>query len=519
MARRARTSLADRHAANPADVAAACAQADRANRQPRSLALRASHDVAQTTADNSDHWSAADSLGPRSSLDPSVRRTIRERVRYELIENNAIGLGVLLTLVNDTIGTGPRLQMAGADEAANERVETLWHEWFDAVGGTEHLRTLRKAKAVDGEAFANLATVDRGLPVQLDLVPFECDLVSTPWGQASLLDPSLDDGIRYDRRGLPIAYYRAKQHPGDFGWSNDYDVLPADQVLHLFRADRPGQRRGRSEFATGLRTIAELRRYSLAVVAAAETAADLAAVATTSSASQVDPAEVDALDAIPIRRRSILTLPRGWQMNQFQPQQPTTTYDMFRREAINEFARCVNMPFNVAACNSSSYNYASGRLDHQVYYRSIRYEQDYFETACLDRLFAAWLREAALIQNYLPPAIAAAAKRGARLPHGWYWRSLGEHVDPSKEAEAQKTRLQNGTSTLRDEWARAGADWRDKLLQRAAEIQFCRDHGIPLPGEALQTIDPGTGNGKSSAQDAAAKEEAVDDADAEPADV
>jgi hypothetical protein len=29
-------------------------------------------------------------------------------------------------------------------------------------------------------------------------------------------------------------------------------------------------------------------------------------------------------------------------------------------------------PFNVAAGNSSGYNYASGRLDHQTYFKAIR---------------------------------------------------------------------------------------------------------------------------------------------------
>jgi hypothetical protein len=37
------------------------------------------------------------------------------------------------------------------------------------------------------------------------------------------------------------------------------------------------------------------------------------------------------------------------------------------------------MPFNVAAGNSSGYNYASGRLDHQTYFKAIRVEQAQLE--------------------------------------------------------------------------------------------------------------------------------------------
>ncbi len=64
------------------------------------------------------------------------------------------------------------------------------------------------------------------------------------------------------------------------------------------------------------------------------------------------------------------------------------------------------MPFNVAAGNSSGYNYASGRLDHQTYYKAIRVEQSHLERVILDRILAAWLDEAALIPGLLPDGSA-----------------------------------------------------------------------------------------------------------------
>ncbi len=41
---------------------------------------------------------------------------------------------------------------------------------------------------------------------------------------------------------------------------------------------------------------------------------------------------------------------------QMQRRATTTTYAEFKREILNEIARCLNMPFNVAAGNSSGYN-------------------------------------------------------------------------------------------------------------------------------------------------------------------
>ena len=69
------------------------------------------------------------------------------------------------------------------------------------------------------------------------------------------------------------------------------------------------------------------------------------------------------------------TLPDGWKLGQIKAEQPGTSYAEFKREILNEIARCLNMPYNIAAGDSSDYNYASGRLDHQTYYRAIRIEQ------------------------------------------------------------------------------------------------------------------------------------------------
>ena len=51
----------------------------------------------------------------------------------------------------------------------------------------------------------------------------------------------------------------------------------------------------------------------------------------------------------------------------------------------------------------ASYNYASGRLDHQTYFKSIRIDQSRIETIVLDRILAAWFDEAVLVDGLLPP--------------------------------------------------------------------------------------------------------------------
>ncbi len=66
---------------------------------------------------------------------------------------------------------------------------------------------------------------------------------------------------------------------------------------------------------------------------------------------------------------------------------------------INEIARCLNMPFNIAAGNSSGYNYSWGRLDHHAFFKGIRIDLAYLADVVLDRILKAWIDEAVLIRD------------------------------------------------------------------------------------------------------------------------
>jgi len=375
--------------------------------------LRAKFDSAQTNADNRRHWASADYLSADAAANPEVRRILRSRARYEV------------------------------------------------------------ARAQDGEAFAVLFSND-GLasPVRLDLKLVEADQVATPSAKIKQ-DPNAVDGIVYDEAGNPKEYHVLKAHPGGGAASAalDFDRVPADSVVHWFRADRPGQRRGLPDILPALPLFAQLRRYTLAVIAAAESAANIAVLMKTNAPAGGEAAEVEPMTEMEFAPNMAVFTPEGWEPSQIRAEQPATTYDMFKREILNEIARCLNMPYNVAAGNSSGYNYASGRLDHQTYFKSIRVEQAHLGQTVLDRVLDAWLAEAVLLTDFR-------FLRGvARLPHQWFWDGT-EHVDPAKEASAQEKRLKNNTTTLADEYAKQGKDWEVQLRQRAKEKQLMAELGL-----------------------------------------
>ena len=443
---------------------------------PRRVVVRAKYDAAAKTPANAKHWAGADGYSPVAALPDAVRKTLRERCRYE-VANNSYAKGIVLTLANDLVGTGARLQLGIGEREVSSRVEAAWDAWSNEVRLADKMRLLRTGRAESGEVFAVLARNEalKG-PIKLDLRLVESEQVPQ---------------IEYDGFGNPRRYFLLNEHPGNTGQAASTGAaamaaleshgrwIDAASVIHYYRAERPGQVRGIPDIVPALYLFGQLRRYTMAVIECAETAANYAGVLYTDSPANGESDEVDPMDTIEVERNSFITMPAGWKMGQLKAEQPTTTYEMFKNEILNEVARCLNMPFNVAAGNSSKYNYASGRLDHQVYHKSLRIEQQIMADTVLDRVFGAWISEAILVSSLIPAQL-----RSADWPHEWMWDGH-EHVDPLKEANAQAKRLENGTTTLATEYAKQGKDWETELRQRARELALMQELGLSVsPGAA-----------------------------------
>lgn len=452
---------------------------------PKQRAVKARFDAAQTTTDNHRHWAAADHLSADMEASPEVRRTLRQRSRYE-VSNNSYAKGLVQMLANDTIGTGPKLQMLSGNEKFNDEVESAFIKWADAVHLPAKLRTMRMARCQDGEAFAVLVTNPKVRhEVKLDLMLVEADRISGDlrW----LEDDKSVDGIEFDQWGNPVSYRVLKYHPGDIRYMPGDEAVrvPADYMIHIYRQDRPGLHRGVPELTAALPLFAQLRRYNLAVLSAAEAAADFAAILYTDAPPNGESDEVEPMDSIPLERNMMLTVPAGWKMGQLDPKQPAANHSEFVKIILSEIARCAVTTYGTLAGDFSGHNYASGRLDNQIYHKSILVDRSFWESEVLNRIFEVWFREYLLttMQPFMPER------------HTWFWDGF-PHVDPGKEASAQEKRLANHTTTLAAECAKDGRDYMSVLHQRAKELKLMKQLGIPIDGEepAKTVTEPDDGS-------------------------
>ena len=190
----------------------------------------------------------------------------------------------------------------------------------------------------------------------------------------------------------------------------------------------------------------------------------------------------------PTRRRMLTALPFGWKLSQLKAEQPVMHYKDYHDSIIREIARCLNVPFNVAAGDSSEHNYASGRLDHQTYFRSIDIERSEIEAYCLEKVFTSWLRE------YL--GVTSGIRQDdielTSYKHQWHW-DPHPHADPEKAAKADEILWNLGLFTDSDYLGRQGKDPEQHYEALAMQNAKRQPLNMPMPGIHKQEIDSGDG--------------------------
>jgi lambda family phage portal protein len=459
--------------------------------------IRARYEVAMDSIENQNYWADVDWQSAASANRKGIRRKAVPRSRYVVQENSSLAKGMALKKTKDVVGSGPMLQMnieklrtrLGKERAkvVNRIIENGFNSWAKAIDLPEKVRTLYMAYIVDGEGFFERSNWDNSPhPVQLDLMLHETEIISTPHPR---LGPFKVDGIDLDPQGHPLRYWVMLNYEHS---DNTYLIseteartVDADDMIHLFRVDRPNQHRGMPHLTPALQLFAQREKFLKATVVAAETAANHAGVLQTDSAAFDDggasfDADVGEGDIFDVDRGMLTAVPYGWKLAQLRAEHPATTFEMFEKALTAEVARCILMPFNRAAGNSSGFTFASGKLDRDDYLETVEVEQHSFGIKVMDKIFDWWLTEAAMV-GMVP--IEAREFKAFSLPHTWNWQAKRE-TDPAKQAQADKTHFEMGVMTDEDWWLRHGKDPDEQREAQKRMMEHREAIGMPLPGRA-----------------------------------
>lgn len=428
--------------------------------------VRAGHDLAKWTHENKRHWTDADAMSGRTAYPRADRKLARERSRHETANNSWLA-GMIRTARNHIVGTGPRLQVLTVDSALNARIERAWKRWANAIGLTEKLGIAVETYWRDGEWFCMRANNSRLYPISLDIRAYEADQVSQPYW--SMLDPSIEDGKRIDNLGNAIEYWIYDHHPGDIG-IGVLDPLagqwyPADDVIHLYRADRPGQLRGFPRCAPAIDWLAHMRRFSKATLSTAEQIALNFGMFCKTTSSQIVQKRLSA-DFMPVEveRGALNFIPEGWEPSSLASAHPAQSNAEFQRTELTYFARCCNMPYSLAAGTSRDSNFASAKMDiKNTWEPEVWSEQEKLSRDVLAPIFRWFLEEAVFA-----PGILDGAPTIDEIDYQFFWPPLPQS-DEMDQANAAARRMETGQSTLPMEYMRQGED-AEAALQTGAKF-------------------------------------------------
>jgi len=452
---------------------------------------------------------AGETSGPNQNFRPRTRSAdaeIKRGIKFivarcrDQAQNNPSIRGAIRRITNNVIRRGikPQFQFRDArgkmDSATNiawERLFARWARYSDLTGKLSYWRQQRLGLSQmwsDGEFFIH-RSFDTSIP---GVVPLRLELI-----ERDHLDLTVDgiqangnlarQGKEFNERGQCVAYHLYRNHPGDYqaGIAGQRSVrYEAADIIDVYDRERISQTMGVSWLVAVVMesfNLEEFRDY-VKIAAKLETAfalfiksmgpdlghpgIGLQQVPGQAGASEWPTTWQDMPDYIEPGR--IQSLPFGTEIVSPGRSTPGTQYEPFVKESRRTQSAGLGMSYEAYANDHSDASYSStrsGSLEERLSYGGM---QLFINEEMNDRV-CAWFVEAAWMAGLNPqpmpdfrfnpwPYLEAVSQQDP----GWTW------VDPLKDGQASKLKVENVLSTRRREAAAQGADF-DELLEESME--------------------------------------------------
>jgi len=436
----------------------------------------------------------------------SAGHRLRERAR-DLVRNNPYGSKAVEVFVGNAIGTGIIPQARTNSERLNKQIMAAWEEWeqhCDAEGDLDFygLQAIA-ARAIfeSGECFIRFRDrpYSQDFPIPFQLQVLEADFLDTSKNMPAGSGNYINQGVEFDKYNRRVAYWMWPQHPGEnaIGAMRLTSVrVPADQIIHLFRKQRPGQFRGATAFAPSILRMRDLDGYDDAELWRKKIEACFAAFVTQVSGADGPIVGNVVKKAASAGSSSSSTEPE--KLEQFRPGMieylqpgedirfgnPTSdgNYESYERVQLHAIAAGLGITYEQLTGDLSQVNYSSlraGLLEFRRLVEMLRW-QVFVPKLCIP----VWRRF--IERAYVAGAIS-------KIDYGASWTPQKfEMVDPLKDAQADTLMIRNGTLTLKEAIARQGFDPDKQIEEIAATNQLLDDKGIILDCDPRYTAKSGT---------------------------
>ncbi len=423
-------------------------------------------------------------------------KTLRARSR-ELERNNDYARRYFKAIENNVLGsTGISLQMksrdfsGNLDQEANKKIEESFRDWGNKYnccvdGCTTWIdvqRLILRSMARDGSVLIRFV---RGYK---NNHKFALQIIEADHVDHDLNDKTENGQIRFgietDKFGKPIAYHILQRHPGENiinGYAaNKRERVPAQEIIHLYLKDRPGQTQGVPWLASAIMGLKMLEGYREAeLVAARVSASKMGFYVENTPDGYVSNEDDDGNLIYEAEPGSFERLPQGLDFKAVDFQHPNSAFGDFNKAVLRGVASGLGVSYNTLANDLEGVNYSSiraGLLDEREEYKTL---QNYIIEHLCRPVFNAWLSQALLTDNLKLPAekfekFNAAEFRGRR----WQW------VDPLKDVQANITSIEAGLKSRRQVVNEMGGDFEDVIDDLREDQNLIESAGIVL-GDSL----------------------------------
>lgn len=458
--------------------------------------------------------------GDANALIGPALSTLRQAAR-DLVRNNPYAESALTTIADHAVGWGITANAA----PANRRVQERWEAWAettacDADGRHDlyGLQKLVKRTVVEsGEVLVRRRwrRASDGLPIPLQLQILDPDFLDTTRDTASMLPSSggkrIVHGVQFDALGRREGYWLFAEHPGSqYRIASTSHFVPADEILHVFKAARPGQVRAPSWFAPVLLRFKDFDEFEDATLMKQKIAACLA-VLTTDVDGTTNPlgAEDDDDEAVDwLEPGMIKSIPAGQSVEVVQP--PTTAeYPEYSKTVLRAIATGLGVTYEDLTGDYAGMPFSAARMSR------LRHEARVHD----------W-RWRILIPQFCDP-VWAWAMRGLALEG---MDTLGVRaewnppplpmVDPDKEGRANSTLIRTGQKSWSAVIRENGLNPEEVAAEIASDFARFDQLGLVLDCDprkqtvAGQSQQAGTGATQAGARPPADEDDEDEDDDA-----
>lgn len=396
----------------------------------------------------------------------------------DMIRNRSLAARGQAVVTGNVVGTGimPSVRMADGDDATAAMEVIRDHLLTPAIDvyGVNALPGIQtqimNTVFADGEVLVRRRMRDLRFEPGLQL-PFQVQVLEVDHLDETIFTNGQNeviDGIEYGPTGKAVAYHLFDQHPGDnrriTSGRFTSTRVPAQQILHIRRLDRPGQMRGVPWLAPVMMTLGELSDYQEAQILKQRIAALLAFFVEAGE----DGAVYDGKDLAEIGPGSVVGLQAGQKMVASQP--PTVDgYPDFMREGIRTIATGLGLTYESFG-DLTGVNFSSGRMGRMEMDRFIQVWQQQIIIGELCNGIAGWTLDTwplVQISRGLPAAPKALEWTAPRRPL----------IDPSKEIGAAIEEIDAGLNSRQRKQREMGLD-PDVIARERAE-DAARDAVLP----------------------------------------